>query len=283
MGVVPEVLIAIDWSGRQGSDQKKHIWAGVWEHGVVQLVTGKTRNELCVWLIEQARKTPKLVAGVDFCFSYPEWFVREHGASSAPEFWQIVLQHGEKWLARECEDARFWGKPKKKPPEFCGDAGTRRMLRLADCECKLLDQAVDPESIEGIAPKSPFQIGGAGAVGTGTLRGIPLLPGLQAGGFAVWPFDLPRLPVLLEIYPRLLTGKVRKSVRDERVRYLRENVASGVLTPHTFEQAAGSEDAFDAAVSALRMGECRIEFAQLRRLTEPIRQMEGKVWRPGVR
>ncbi len=156
------------------------------------------------------------------------------------------------------------------------------MLRVADCECKLAEDAAEPELVRGIAPKSPFQIGGAGAVGTGTLRGIPLLERLRAGGFAVWPFDRARLPLLLEIYPRLLTGPVRKSRTEERVRYLRAMKERGVLTPKARRAAEESEDAFDAAVSAVRMGARREEFARLKRLNDPLRQMEGKVWGAGA-
>jgi hypothetical protein len=284
---VPEVVVAIDWSGdASAAGQRRKIWAGVWRAGRVTLETGRTREELVEWLIALARETPRMVVGVDFCFSYPAWFVEEHGAGSAVEFWETVARHGERWLGRECEEARFWGRvgtrrPGKKPAEFCGDAGARRMLRLADCECKLAEEAAEPELVRGIAPKSPFQIGGAGAVGTGTLRGIPLLGRLRAGGFAVWPFDEARLPLLVEIYPRLLTGPVHKSRREERVRYLRAMKERGVLTPGARRAAEESEDAFDAAVSAMRMGTRREEFVRLGELRDPIRQMEGKVWGAG--
>jgi hypothetical protein len=287
-----ERVIAIDWSGdRSAAGQRRKIWAGVWTAGSgggkVTLESGRTREELVEWLIEQARETPRMVVGVDFCFSYPEWFVEEHGARSAVEFWETVAQRGERWLARECEEARFWGRagPRrtgKKPVEFCGDAGARRMLRVADCECKLAEDAAEPELVRGIAPKSPFQIGGAGAVGTGTLRGIPLLERLRAGGFAVWPFDRARLPMLLEIYPRLLTGPVHKSRREARVQYLRAMKERAVLTPKARRAAEESEDAFDAAVSAVRMGARREEFTRLKRARDPLRQMEGTVWGAGA-
>jgi hypothetical protein len=285
--VIPDTVIAIDWSGdASAAGQRRKIWAGVWRAGRVTLESGRTREELVEWLIGMAQQTPRMVVGVDFCFSYPAWFVREHGAGSAVEFWEIVARHGEHWLERECAEVRFWGRvgPRrtgKKPAEFCGDAGARRMLRVADCECKLAEQAAEPELVRGIAPKSPFQIGGAGAVGTGTLRGIPLLGRLRAGGFAVWPFDAARLPLLVEIYPRLLTGPVKKSRREARVRYLRAMKERDVLTPKARSAAEESEDAFDAAVSAVRMGARREEFARLRRLGDPMRQMEGKVWGAG--
>jgi hypothetical protein len=211
MQVGVERVAAVDWSGDQSAGgQKRKIWAGVWTvdpthgdkaavngaPGVVELETGRTREELVAWLIELARETPRMVVGVDFCFSYPAWFVAEHGARTAVEFWKIVMERGEAWLGRECEDARFWGRTGtgrdgKVPGEFAG-AGRERMFRLADLACKVRGKILDPveaAKVKGIAPKSPFQIGGAGAVGTGTLRGIPMLERLREGGFRVWPFD----------------------------------------------------------------------------------------------
>jgi hypothetical protein len=184
-------VVAVDWSGdRSAAGQRRKIWAGVWtataggrvHGGRVTLEAGRTREELCEWLIALARETPRMVVGVDFCFSYPSWFVEEHRARSAPALWEIVTKHGEHWLSRECADARFWGRigrqrSGKKPLEFCGGQ-SHRMFRLADLACKVKGRILDPanvEAVRGIAPKSPFQIGGAGAVGTGTLRGIPML------------------------------------------------------------------------------------------------------------
>ena len=44
-------------------------------------------------------------------------------------------------------------------------------------------------SVPGLSPKSIFQLAGPGAVGPGSLRGMPLLTTLRDRGFAVWPFD----------------------------------------------------------------------------------------------
>jgi hypothetical protein len=256
--------------------------------GRVELHNGKTRTELIDWLIEMARATPRMVAGVDFCFSYPAWFVAEHGAKTAPEFWEIVVEHGERWLGRECEDARFWGRAGKfrtgkKPAEFCGDG--LRMLRQADIACKVQGKILDPSEaakVKGIAPKSPFQIGGAGAVGTGTLRGIPLLPELARGGFSIWPFHPMRLPMLVEIYPRLLTGEVRKGNADARREYLaekqRNDAAYAALPLEVVEKARGSDDAFDALVSVMEMAARRRDFPRLKQATDAVTLLEGAVW-----
>ena len=305
-----ERVVAIDWSGdRSAAGQRRKIWAGVWtarepggvHGGTVRLETGRTRVELADRLISLARETPRMVVGVDFCFSYPAWFVEEHGARTGPEFWRIVAEHGERWLARECAEARFWGRvgpcrSGKKPEEFCGDAGALRMLRRADEACKVRARIIDPgqsANVKGIAPKSPFQIGGAGAVGTGTLRGIPELERLHEAGFRVWPFEHPALgagqrearPLLVEIYPRLLTGEVHKGNAKARQEYLakkrREDPAYRSLSATVMTRARGSEDAFDALVSVMEMVERRESFLALRKAKDKVTLLEGAVWGAG--
>jgi hypothetical protein len=307
-----ERVVAVDWSGdRSTAGQRRKIWAGVWTHpthdgegamdgtpATVRLESGRTREELIEWVIEMAAETPRMVVGVDFCFSYPAWFVEEHGVRAAPELWEIVAERGEHWLSHECEDARFWGRKGsvrdgKKPPEFCGEFGLR-MLREADIACKVQGKILDPSEaakVRGIAPKSPFQIGGAGAVGTGTLRGIPHLARLRKAGFRVWPFDAPALgegwPLLVEIYPRLLTGEVKKGNAEERTRYLKRKRAEAAgyvsLGGEVFRKARGSEDAFDALVSVMEMAARREDFLRLERATDALTRREGAVWGAKVR
>ncbi len=290
-----ERVVAVDWSGdRSAAGQRRKIWAGVWTAGAgVRLESGRTRAELIARLIEMAAETPRMVVGVDFCFSYPAWFVKEHGARTAPELWKIVSERGEHWLSDECEDARFWGRKGslrdgKKPLEFCGEFGLR-MLRQADIACKVQAKILDPSEaakVKGIAPKSPFQIGGAGAVGTGTLRGIPELVRLQEAGFRVWPFDASGLregrPLLVEIYPRLLTGVVKKGNAEARKDYLakkrKKDAAYAGLVREVMEKARGSEDAFDALVSVMEMVARRDDFLRLERATDVVTRMEGAVW-----
>jgi len=291
-------VVAVDWSGdKSAAGQKKKIWAGVWTAeegkgvygGDIQLENRRTREELRGWLIERSHETPGMVVGVDFCFSYPAWFVKEHGARTAPEFWEIVKEHGERWLGHECEDVSFWGRigkhrSGKKPVEFCGGLG-HRMLRRADEACKVQAKILDPSEaakVKGIAPKSPFQIGGAGAVGTGTLRGIPVLHDLREAGFHVWPFDVPAMPLLVEIYPRLMTGAVNKSSVEGRTNYLDkkldEDPAYKSLDPKVLAKARLSEDAFDALISVMVMAKERKDFTRLEQATDRTTLLEGAVW-----
>ena len=41
-----------------------------------------------------------MVVGVDCCFSFPAWFLEEHGCGTVFEFWRKVAEgKGEEWLA----------------------------------------------------------------------------------------------------------------------------------------------------------------------------------------
>ena len=302
-------MVAVDWSGDKGPGQRKKIWAGVWTRGgrgrvaagTVTLETGRTRDELADWLIEMARKTPAMVVGIDCCFSYPAWFLQEHGCATVFDFWAHVnAGHGERWLGTTCapeeRDARFWGKPHKRPAEFSG-AGYASMMRRTDMENKVEQSlpggdAARAALMHGIQPKSPFQIGGSGSVGTGSLRAMPVLARLHASGFRVWPFqdasagDPPR-PLLVEIYTRLLTGPVAKSNETARRAYLdrrgkQEPALYGALPRGVVAGARGSEDGFDALVCCLEMVRWQSEFASLRATREETLRLEGITWRPGV-
>ena len=133
-------------------------------------------------------------------------------------------------------------------------------------------------SVGGISPKSVFQIGGAGAVGTGSVRGMPYLPQLRQAGFSIWPFDPASPWTVLEIYPRLMTGPVRKSNLEQRTLYL--NAGPWSLPPAHAASIIGSEDAFDAGISALVMHDNLADLALLRPTTDPVTLLEGDVWRP---
>ena len=298
-------LVAIDWSGDKGPGQRKKIWAGVWTRGrgkvaggQVLLQDGRSREELTAWLIELAKETPRMVVSVDCCFSYPAWYLEEHGCASVFEFWRhVAAGHGERWLGTSCtegeRDLRFWGRPHKRPQEFSG-IGYARMMRRTDWENKVEQgmEGGDPvraAKMKGIQPKSPFQIGGSGSVGTGSLRAMEWLLRLWEAGFRVWPFvDFKDgHPMLVEMYTRLLTGPVAKSNELARKAYLTarreaEPELYGGLSRRAVASACGSEDGFDALVCCLEMVRDQEEFAGLKATKDPVLRLEGITWRPGV-
>jgi hypothetical protein len=308
----PERLIAIDWSGRVDlAGQRRHIWAGVWTRGAgsggsgvagrVELEAGRSREEVAEWLMELARETPRMVVSIDCCFSFPGWFLQEHGCADVFSFWRHVADgQGERWLARELEgvsrDERFWGKPHKRPAVFCGE-GLRSMYRLTDYDNKIAQamEGGDQEraaKMRGITPKSPFQIGGSGSVGTGSLRAMPMLLRLREAGFRVWPYEDAALgargarPLLVEMYTRLMTGAVAKSNAAARKAYLaakrKGDAVYAGLGRAVMRKAEGSEDAFDALVSVMEMVRWAGSFAGLKATKDPLLRLEGITWRPGV-
>jgi len=113
-------------------------------------------------------------------------------------------------------------------------------------------------------------------VGTGSIRGMPILKTLREAGFSIWPFDPPGWPKVVEIYPRALTGPVNKSSRDERKKYLRAQFPE--LSKPFVTTASSCDDASDAAVSALVMHKRIDDLANLSQATDRCELLEGKIW-----
>jgi hypothetical protein len=257
-------FLAIDWSGAVAGVRRKMWIAEVVSGRLVRVECGRNRAEIVDHLVERAARDRDLVVGLDFAFSFPRWFVEAQGCARATELWRVVERDGEAWL-RDCAPP-FWGRTgRRRPPP---DAA-RAMYRITES---------DTVTVHGVGPKSTFQVGGAGAVGTGSVRGMPWLIRLRERGFAIWPFDPPRRPVALEIYPRDLTGRINKSSAIARRLFLAREFAD--QDPALLELAASSEDALDAAVSALRMSQNSDGFDRLSASQDPIEQIEGRIWRP---
>lgn len=258
-------VIAVDWSGRASPSQaSKRIWlAEVRDGALERLESGRDREELVSHLIEEASADRELIVGLDFAFSFPRWFLEERDLGTARDLWRLADTEGEDWLEK-CPPP-FWGKPGKGKPDV------RAHFRRTDRQVR---------PVGGIRPKSPFQIGGAGAVGTGSVRGMPALLRLVRNGFSIWPFDEIDLPLVVEIYPRLLTGEVVKSSRSDRHAYLARRFPE--LERWLLERGASSEDAFDAAVSALVMGRRVDEILRLPPAEDPATRLEGVIWHPDI-
>ncbi|WP_419947512.1 HIT family protein [Candidatus Palauibacter sp.] len=130
----------------------------------------------------------------------------------------------------------------------------------------------------GSNPKSVFQIGGGGAVGTGSIRGMPHLATLRAEGFSIWPFHEVQTPLVIEIYPRLLTGPVNKSDFRAREAYLNQGFPE--MEGSLAYKATSSEDAFDAAVSAVVMSRHVDDISGLTAAGDETKSIEGMIWWP---
>ncbi len=254
-------VVAVDWSGR-AVGERRAIWLAEARDGVLRrLEDGRTRDEVCDHLLALARDDPSLVVGFDFSFSFPSWFLDEHGYATVDELWEAAERDGERWI-HDCAPP-FWGKRGRRHPE--------PVVALRATEIAL-------GAVGSVRPKSTFQVGGAGSVGTGSIRGFPALRRLRRGGFAIWPFDAPRTPFAVEVWPRACTGAVVK--RDQSARAALLDARFPDLADELRTRAVAGEDAFDAAVTALVMAGHATELAALEPPQHPAAPLEGWAWSP---
>jgi hypothetical protein len=228
------LFVAADWSGA-ARGERRNLWMAEVDGGsgrVVRLAP-YTRVQAADRLVELASASPDVAVGLDFGFSFPAWFLDDHGIEGGAELWAGAGRL-EAWLAA-CAPP-FWGKPGRRRPGLTPEQHWRRT-----------ELATVPR------PKSVFQIGGAGSVGTASLRGMPILDRLRRSGFAIWPFDPPRLPVVMEVWPRLAVGPLSKRRAEHRGAWLETDPRAWRLPPDVAAAAQSSEDAFDATVAALAL------------------------------
>ena len=257
----PHVL-AVNWSGAAHGVRHKLWLAEVRGTTMTRLEDGRDREELTDHLVQLKKTNPHFVVGFDFSFSAPQWFLEINGLTSASQLWSLAKSKVEDWL-RDCPPP-FWGKNNhRKPPE--------------DKHFRWTETTIN--AIGGVRPHSVFQIVGAGAMGTGALRGFPHLKRLQEEGFRIWPFDEPGWPMVVEIFPRLLTGPERKADPEQRQGFLSSLDID--IPGELMDKAVESESAFDAAISALAIAGEWYNLAKLTRTTDPVLQLEGLIWYPG--
>ncbi len=251
-------VIAVDWSGK-AKGEAESIWRAVVVDGrLVELENRLERTQVIQWIIDYAKQYEDTVLGLDFAFSFPDWFCSREGWRTGREVWDAMREHADR-LLEACEPP-LWGRPGTKAQTM------GRPLRQT-------------ESDVVAHPKSVFQIGGAGAVGTGSLRGMRQLAELADAGFAIWPFDESAQPLVVEIYPRLFAPNVVKNRHRQRREHLHKHFPG--QHPALLERAAGSEDAFDAAISALVMAENSSDFDRLPPFAPGSPQrIEGCIWAP---
>ena len=254
--------IAVDWSGaRTGAASR--IWLARATDGVLtDLCAPGSRSAVRDALLARRQDASPVLAGLDFSFSVPAWYAAARGWTEVAAVWTAARDEGETWL-RDCTPP-FWGRP-----------GSRRPHDVAQGL-----RATERGTGAGPQPKSVFQVGGAGSVGTGSIRGMPMLLELRAAGWAVWPFDAVAMHTIVEIYPRLFTGAVVKRSAGARARWLEQHLPT--LATEFRRMMCASEDAFDAGVSALRMTRLDIATA-LPASDDPVIRLEGAICGPGAR
>jgi hypothetical protein len=224
--------VAVDWSGA-ARHEDRHLWVAEVDADTRRVVAlaPATRLGAVDRLLRIASGPDGMVAGLDFSFSLPAWWLGANGITSVDELWADGARL-EAWLAA-CRPP-FWGRPGRTRPELPEHREYRRTELAAPRR-----------------PRSTFQIGGAGAVGTGSLRGMPHLSRLRASGVALWPWDPWAPPVVAEVWPRLALGATVKSSAAGRAAWVAGH--RDALDDHAAGLVAASDDALDAVAAALHL------------------------------
>lgn len=253
-------VLAVDWSGAV-VDARAGIRVAEVRDGRLVSVRGDLDRDGVADLVLALADQGPLTVGIDFSFALPAWFAREHGCDDVDALWSLVAGEGEGWL--RAEPPPFWGRTTRRPPPDPARPGFR--------------ETEDDVRSLGLSPKSTFQIGGAGAVGTGSLRGMPHLARLRAAGLAVWPFDAAGEATVLEVYPSVWTTGAR------RLSVTRRAVAAQDprIPPSLRDDVAASEHAFDAAVTALAMA-AHVDELRTLPAASGVQAIEGALWLPEV-
>ena len=260
-----DVIIIVDWSAsatpKRGADS-------IWSYEVD--VTGpaaapinhRTRSSARDHLLQRlcAHQGRRVLVGFDFAFGYPSGFAARAGlpgASSWSATWSYLAaeimdderNRNNRWAVAAALNERlgvcqFWGVPFSRRSDWL--TTTKPPTTLAEhrhTEHRL-------RSTANTRPFSVWQLLGAGAVGSQTLTGIPVLQHLRthpslADRVRVWPFETGFTAdpcggrrdavVLAEVWPSAVScDHLTESVKDARqVRALAEHFlaadAAGVL------------------------------------------------------
>lgn len=281
MSAAPEgeiQAIGVDWSGAQSqATQRDSIWVAVIRGGeLVELSSGRTRDETVAYALALAQEHPRTVIGLDFAFSLPRWYLEEREITNTKALWA--------W-AREQEDAADasaagWGWPADLPPPFWGPhvrplpdvLRERHRFRRTEMAAKR----------PGASPQSPFQLTGAGSVGSQSLRGMAQLARLENA--AVWPFDRPGWPLVVEVFPRLFLRELRPDLialsGGELVEQMVETSPEKMWGGRAEWRDAllESQDAIDATAAAWGLWATRSILAALPEESEHTYLLEGRIF-----
>ncbi len=235
-------FVVVDWSAnstpKRGRDS---IWIAVAEGGEVSVSNPTTRAAAQRFLVELLASDPstRTMIGVDFSLGYPAGTAAALGLPGRP--WDAI---GDLLSTSIVDDDRnannrfevaaalnaqitgtgapFWGCPRSR------DGRTLTVTKPASFaplgEWRAVERALREQ---GCRPFSSWQLLGAGAVGSQSLLGIPMVHRLSAqlgDRVSVWPFTTglrapavdPGAVVIAEVWPSLVPIEgAEAAVRDE--------------------------------------------------------------------
>jgi hypothetical protein len=224
-------IVVVDWSANSAPKRgRDSIWIAVRDSSGVALSNPPTRVEAEAILTDLLVADARTLVGVDFSLGFPAGTAGCLGlevpswASMAAELGRLVdddaRNRNNRFEVASQLNARmggapgpFWGCP---PRAASASLTTTKPPPGALAEWRTVESALRER---GHRPFSSWQLLGAGAVGSQSLLGIPMvmrLRDLLQGRLAVWPFEpIDSAIVVAEVWPSLLPlDPTRASVRD---------------------------------------------------------------------
>lgn len=231
-----DTIIMVDWSGgsdtgpRPGPDA---IWAAAHSRGRAEPpVYLRNRQIAETWIVSRLQAEldagRRVCIGFDFAFAYPVGFgIALTGSADPLAVWD--------WFAAQVVDAPkannrfdlaaainrgfggggpFWFNALQRDIPDLPRKGNARRVRWTH-----------PRRATETAAKGSFecwQLGGAGAVGSQIIMGLPVLSRLRhrfGGAITVWPFQPPGPPItLIEVWPSVVSGPVQSARHKDEIK-----------------------------------------------------------------
>ena len=218
-------VIMVDWSGgndRGAKPVKDAIWACVAAHGVAEEpVYLRNRQVAEAWIIDTLTTLRdaghRVLIGFDLCFAYPTGFATQLiGREDTLALWDWFADHvqdspkaNNRYALAGQMNARFPG-----TGPFWFNALGQEIAGLPRKGSDRADHGLPEKRAadQAVAGFSPWQLGGAGAVGSQVIMGLPVLSRLRhhfGASLNVWPFEAPDAPIVMaETYFSLLPDLV---------------------------------------------------------------------------
>jgi molybdopterin molybdotransferase len=253
-----DTVIMVDWSAGNDTGQnprKDAIWAGVVRDGVSgPPVYLRNRVAAEAWitalLADNMAAGRRVCIGFDFAFAYPEGFAEVITGKPDPlalwDWFEARVQDAPKANNRFDIAAQinaqfpgigpFWFNGLPREIDGLPRKGSTRSFKWLHPRRAVEKEA--PGSFEC------WQLGGAGAVGSQIIMGLPVLSRLRhrfASQIAVWPFEPLGPPItMVEIWPSLIAKEIAEAARPAEIKDAAQvrilAAAIAVLPPETLSR-----------------------------------------------
>lgn len=248
-----DTIITVDWSGghqRPVTPSADAIWASVWRYGVQEKPMYFRNRQLVefwlrVTLEEELKFGRRVFVGFDFAFGFPEGFASALTGKDDPlALWGWLEDHimDTPKANNRFEVAGLMNAPFDGVGPLWGNASSTDVAGLPrkgnDRTCTAFAEKRQVETrTKGAFPV--WQLAGAGAVGSQTLMGLPVLERLRhrfGGKVSVWPFEPLDTPIaFVEVWPSLYADEIANNADVHTVK--------DAVQVHTLTQIIAAMDA----------------------------------------